>query len=689
MNSKGRARDKIMILNSCLKSTILYRLQYCTWGLKKYKEIDKKVNEVVRRITKNMKGFPNGPLNAMEEDGGLGVEAVSDAAQRRKWKEMVKMLGREMAAKNNMTMHEKVELNKRGMVLEGETSEGEEGEVLPLRVGQCWKRGKVISEVVGLPDNKVEVMDWTYRGKSKNRVEVENIGGYMKYPTGMGSRNWVDREIFREEANGLCELGKDSAKGKKLTCGVISTRDRVVEQEKVRGAVEMGNWVKWKGRKFNKIYTDGSWKKENTVASLLLDNGKVKAGGGLVITDGNWFSPIMVEMDVETGSAFDVETISMMAAYEIARESGYKVEVLPDCLGGIAAMEGRNEGYAGLLAGWKADDNITFTKVKAHPEMWGVKGIWGIDEIGNWMADYVADGGHDGVTTISAKEVLNDISRLARLTLVDKEWNPFVVDIKRRNSRYLMKRYYEERDKYRALRWQAPVWKGTNKSKAQYMLGLNNFIEDRAAVLRLSLGKTWAISMYNYDLCVACGGDRKGLDHALFRCRHLDVATARKKWKQEVNSFVGKMRNNDLKGIIGEIMMKAMNCKGGEFACVGTFREQFVGQLHLGHLKLAAGEERTIWKALKVLGQGARAVMRVYSNAMHGEFGATELRQGPITEHFKVTKQLKEHKDGTPDRRTAKQDKEQEKRSRKPCRKGGVMNPTLSADVLYWEFRAG
>ena len=123
------------------------------------------------------------------------------------------------------------------------------------------------------------------------------------------------------------------------------------------------------------------------------------------------------------------------------------------------------------------------------------------------------------------------------------------------------------------------------------MLGRSKFIEDRAAVIRLSLGKTWAISRFNSDLCMACGSSNKGLDHALFKCRHLNVAQARKKWRKEVDTCTDKIKNRDIRGIVGEIMMKAMNCKGGEFACVGTFREQFVNQLHLGHLLLADGED--------------------------------------------------------------------------------------------------
>ena len=135
--------------------------------------------------------------------------------------------------------------------------------------------------------------------------------------------------------------------------------------------------------------------------------------------------------------------------------------------------------------------------------------------------------------------------------------------------------------------------------------------------------------------------------------------------------------------------MKAMNCRGGEFACVGTFRPHFVDQLHLGHLKLAAREEKAVWKALKVLGQGARDVMKVFTGAAIGEFGAMELRQGTLLEFYKEIKTPKVNRDGAPDRKLEKREKENEKAKRKPCRKGGIMNPRTVDGVVYWEFKAG
>ncbi len=55
---KGRMRDKVMVVNYCLKATVLYRLQHCTWSLGKYKELDRVLNAILRKVTKNMKELP-------------------------------------------------------------------------------------------------------------------------------------------------------------------------------------------------------------------------------------------------------------------------------------------------------------------------------------------------------------------------------------------------------------------------------------------------------------------------------------------------------------------------------------------------------------------------------------------------------------------------------------------------------
>ena len=151
----------------------------------------------------------------------------------------------------------------------------------------------------------------------------------------------------------------------------------------------------------------------------------------MVLTDGNWFSPIEITMDVETGSAYDVETISMLAACEIARVAGNEIEINTDCEGGKTTLENKSGNFKPLLGGWDVPENVTFNKVKAHPEMWGTKGIWDINEKGNWLADHVADGITPGVRKISAKDIIRDIGRKAEILLVDKAGIPFFGDLKK------------------------------------------------------------------------------------------------------------------------------------------------------------------------------------------------------------------------------------------------------------------
>ena len=89
-----------------------------------------------------------------------------------------------------------------------------------------------------------------------------------------------------------------------------------------------------------------------------------------MLTDGNWWSPIAVEMDMDTESSFDPETISLLGAYEFARRASNKVEINTDCEGARSTIKGSKGNYKALLSGWELDENITVKKVKAHPEMW-------------------------------------------------------------------------------------------------------------------------------------------------------------------------------------------------------------------------------------------------------------------------------------------------------------------------------
>ena len=75
---QGRTGDKVLALEYCLRSGLAYRMQFCVWGYERYEELDKVYMRLVRKITRNMKGYPAKPIWALAVDGGLGIQSLQD-----------------------------------------------------------------------------------------------------------------------------------------------------------------------------------------------------------------------------------------------------------------------------------------------------------------------------------------------------------------------------------------------------------------------------------------------------------------------------------------------------------------------------------------------------------------------------------------------------------------------------------
>ena len=56
------------------------------WELEKYKELDRTLNQLLKKVTKNMKNFPGEMINADQKHGGLGLRSLSEEANERKLK---------------------------------------------------------------------------------------------------------------------------------------------------------------------------------------------------------------------------------------------------------------------------------------------------------------------------------------------------------------------------------------------------------------------------------------------------------------------------------------------------------------------------------------------------------------------------------------------------------------------------
>jgi hypothetical protein len=101
---------------------------------------------------------------------------------------------------------------------------------------------------------------------------------------------------------------------------------------------------------FHTVYTDGSWAKQHTLSSLLLNTSKIKSAGAIVLHSTRGLFTIKVEMDIPIGSAYDAEVVSLLLAHEMSYKRS--VEIWSDCNFAIKCLNGGGFGpYIQLLSG--------------------------------------------------------------------------------------------------------------------------------------------------------------------------------------------------------------------------------------------------------------------------------------------------------------------------------------------------
>ena len=101
------------------------------------------------------------------------------------------------------------------------------------------------------------------------------------------------------------------------------------------------------------------------------------------------YAPIYIEMDVEIENSFQTEAISIMTGCELMGMED-EISLNSDCLGAMAAVEGRNRDIGRVIGEWRPQGNIKIKKAKAHPER--RTGAWTKEDKGIWAADDVAGG---------------------------------------------------------------------------------------------------------------------------------------------------------------------------------------------------------------------------------------------------------------------------------------------------------
>ena len=85
-----------------------------------------------------------------------------------------------------------------------------------------------------------------------------------------------------------------------------------------------------------------------------------------------------------------------------------EISLNSDCLGAMAAVEGRNRDIGRVIGEWRPQGHIRIKKVKAHPDR--KTGAWTKEDKGIWAADDVAGGDEKGMECIRASDTLKRIA---------------------------------------------------------------------------------------------------------------------------------------------------------------------------------------------------------------------------------------------------------------------------------------
>ena len=547
----------------------------------------------------------------------------------------------------------------RGVVLNGEVGGTNDSfDPIPLRIGQCWKMGNSVNEILGFKGDHAEVLRWvTPSGplRAGSTLTVPNANDYHDYPTGLGSRVCVGLSSL-SDSTVLIERSPDTHGG--LSCAlrsrVVALRNRTPSsQPRAYPPMAAPGCGIWKGEPPSAIYTDGSWRKRHTLGSLLLNTGEVTKGGAVILHIGTSYVPIFVEVDVLVASAYEIEMACLLVAHELAR--GLNITIWSDCASAISTLTGKSFGFhSQVLSGWKKEENITFGKVKAHPEKRLPRSLWSPEETGNWLADQVAGGLVSGCMKVKASDWLKRVSSFSTLSLESSDGTPYIGDLAKLWSSVHIKKYRLDRDNNRNKRGADDIWEGSNISLSHLMMGRNKSMEDRAVVQRETLGQRWEWHWANEDnFCKACGCRINGFEHPLRECNHPRMAEVRSEWIKDVERSIW-LSPSGIRSPLFDLLDSVMRRYGGYYAAVGNFMPDFVSNLRYHDHALGDSDISACMRVLKKIGKGARELLRISSTIKEEKASiAPTLRQPALTEFFSLSKNCRSGKRNGDGRRTS------------------------------------
>ena len=75
---------KQAVLERCIYPSLIYQMKFANWQLAKYRELNKRINALIKRITKFPNSFPTALIYMGKEHGGLNFKRLSDAVHSAK-----------------------------------------------------------------------------------------------------------------------------------------------------------------------------------------------------------------------------------------------------------------------------------------------------------------------------------------------------------------------------------------------------------------------------------------------------------------------------------------------------------------------------------------------------------------------------------------------------------------------------
>jgi hypothetical protein len=249
-------------------------------------------------------------------------------------------------------------------------------------------------------------------------------------------------------------------------------------------------------------------------------------------------------------------------------------------------------------------------------------------------------------------------------------------------------------------------------------MGKRKGLADRAAVQRLGLNKRWRWHWARDDkICSACGCPAVGVKHPLWHCKNDEVIEERERWKESVDDFLRGIPARH-RAPLEDLWSCMQREEHGDLACCGVFLPSFLAKLDRADVSISKRDVSRLKKLTKVVGKGAREVLRVQTD-QNILCRGVELRQLSIKDFLNIRPPvdverrkpkkrpaapltLDEDSDG--DIRMGSMDgsvaeeKEKEVRLKFPIKASWVIKNCLLkrsftgggvGRVSYWEFKAG